>query len=70
MASAIALVREPGIIKNHANAGEETTKLDTTMNAQLKNLMLILILSMTNSQKKGHHSDGPFTIMKEDQNLI
>lgn len=40
------------------------------MNAQLKNLMLILILSMTNSQKKGHHSDGPFTIMKEDQNLI
>jgi len=42
MASAIALVREPGITKNHANAGEETTKLDTTMNTQLKNLLLIL----------------------------
>ena len=70
MASAIALVREPGIIKNHANAGEETTKLDTTMNTQPKNSLLIFVLNMTNSPKKGHHSDDPFTIMKEDQNLI
>lgn len=52
MASAIALVTEPGIKKNHANAGEGTAKLAATIQPHVKNLLPILILCMTDSPKK------------------
>jgi hypothetical protein len=51
MASAIALVREPGIKKNHANAGEETTKLVAIIKPRVKNLLPIFILCMTDFPK-------------------
>jgi hypothetical protein len=62
------LVKEPGIKKNHANAGEGTTKLAATIKPHVKNLLLIFILSMTCSPKKpkkGHRSDGLNTVLRK-----